>query len=376
MVCLRNKNKIKFSFIVPARNSSKTLLATLESIVALDLKDFELIVVDNKSTDETKRLASNFAPAKYLHCKEVGRSFARNYGAKAAQGDYLVFIDSDVVLDRGWVQTVYKLMEQRQLDVACSAIYPRDESHTYLDQFRLAYGNWKSRGTHISLIKQFNTYPLINSAAFMIKKSSFFAVNGFDEGLKRNEDVDLSFRLFQYGFLLGGTCNASAWVRYAVPSSIPLSRELSYIFRSFEIWYHQGRTKGERPPLRPSLFKYLNKTKQPTAVLAFAALTEMAAITGWFLSPHKPKTTEKQKNLKNLKKSVIYSFKIKNTFYFLKNDLSIIWIDEDCYLFKRLSPKKLSPQDSLLMRQLVEGELSDASRKKLFKMGVFDAIGT
>src|SRR4030042_6014732 len=87
----------KYSIIIASYNDAKNLADCLESLRATDCprEDFETIVVDNNSTDNTRDVVSRYPEVIYLTEDKNGRSFARNKGIRHAKGDILVFLDSD-----------------------------------------------------------------------------------------------------------------------------------------------------------------------------------------------------------------------------------------------------------------------------------------
>lgn len=88
-----------FSVIVPVYNVEKYIVQCVESILLQSYKDFELILVDDGSTDGSGKICDDFAASDHrirvIHKENGGLSAARNTGIKAATGDYLVFLDSD-----------------------------------------------------------------------------------------------------------------------------------------------------------------------------------------------------------------------------------------------------------------------------------------
>ena len=88
------------SIIIPTYNREKFLLYALESVKAQTYKNWELIVIDDGSTDNTENICRNFAksidqPFKYFYQENQGVASARNYGLKVAKGDFIAFLDSD-----------------------------------------------------------------------------------------------------------------------------------------------------------------------------------------------------------------------------------------------------------------------------------------
>jgi len=102
----------KISIIIPSYNSSKTILHTLRSIkyqklTRKELGLIEIIVIDDGSTDNTRDIVAKFnkvLPIKYVYQNHLGRSYARNLGVSLAQGEIIIFLDSDVVLENNFIR--------------------------------------------------------------------------------------------------------------------------------------------------------------------------------------------------------------------------------------------------------------------------------
>ncbi len=95
------KNKIKFSIIVPVYNVEKYLKECLTSLVNQTYKNYEVIIVNDGSTDNSRAIINDFNTKKFsvIEQKNQGLSSARNNGIKKAKGDYILFLDSDDYLD-------------------------------------------------------------------------------------------------------------------------------------------------------------------------------------------------------------------------------------------------------------------------------------
>lgn len=93
------KPDIKFSFVIPTYNRAELLTATLESVFRQTCNNFEVIIVDDGSTDDSIQVARSFGDSvKVFQRDHAGCAAARNYGVRQASGDYLFFLDSDDLL--------------------------------------------------------------------------------------------------------------------------------------------------------------------------------------------------------------------------------------------------------------------------------------
>jgi len=128
---LRAKRTVTIA--IPTHNRASTLRTTLESVVSLDLGaeiEAECVVVDNNSTDDTPQVVEQVARGAPIPIRRVfeprqGSSFARNRAIDEARGDFLFFLDDDVVVERVWARELLAELERRELDVACGAVLPR-----------------------------------------------------------------------------------------------------------------------------------------------------------------------------------------------------------------------------------------------------------
>jgi glycosyltransferase involved in cell wall biosynthesis len=91
------KNEIFFSIVVPTYNRGDLIAKTIGSLLAQEHQGFEILVIDDGSTDDTEDVIKNINSQKivYHKIKNSERGFARNYGARLAKGDYINFFDSD-----------------------------------------------------------------------------------------------------------------------------------------------------------------------------------------------------------------------------------------------------------------------------------------
>lgn len=110
------------SIIVPVYNAEKYLANTLDSIIRQSYKNFELLLINDGSTDKSKAICDKFAlkdrRIKVLNKTNGGVSSARNYGLSVAEGEYVIFIDSDDYLTADMLETLVNDIESTKSDVA------------------------------------------------------------------------------------------------------------------------------------------------------------------------------------------------------------------------------------------------------------------
>ena len=99
--------KPKFSIIVPVYNTEKYLKRCLDSIKSQSFKDYEVIIVNDGSTDNSSDIISKY-PYKVINQENQGLSMARNNGVKEASGEYLIFLDSDDYIEKDLLKEIDK----------------------------------------------------------------------------------------------------------------------------------------------------------------------------------------------------------------------------------------------------------------------------
>lgn len=178
------KNKLPIvSVIVPTYNSERTLKKCFESIKYQDYKGkIEIIIIDNYSVDDTKKIAEKFE-VKFIEEKSE-RSKARNTGVQLARGKYILYLDSDMYLSKSLIKECVNNFEMNVTKVAL-----------YIPEKILGNGFWiKVRNFE----RSFYNATCIDAVRF-INLEIFNEINGFDENLVAGEDWDLDKRIKEKG---------------------------------------------------------------------------------------------------------------------------------------------------------------------------------
>ncbi|MCI4626239.1 MAG: glycosyltransferase [Candidatus Magnetoovum sp. WYHC-5] len=172
------------SVIVTTKNEEKNIKNALDSIKAQTYPkaNIQIIVVDNNSTDKTKEIAHAYTDMVFNLGPE--RSAQRNFGVSKAQGEYFLFIDADMILDKNVISDCVQKVQANPniVGVYVSEVIMGESLFNRIRRFE----------------RSFYDKTAIDGVRF-IKKASFEAIGGFDEALFGGEDWDMDKRLRALG---------------------------------------------------------------------------------------------------------------------------------------------------------------------------------
>jgi glycosyltransferase involved in cell wall biosynthesis len=141
-----------FSIIIPTYNRAGFIGKTIQSLLNQTFDDFEIIVVDDGSTDNTKEIVEAFTDSriKYYWKENAERGAARNYGAKKANGQYLNFFDSDDIAYPNHLQEAKKVIEKNNNPVVFALGYEIEQNEK--KKIKVKYKNINSQLIHGNLL--------------------------------------------------------------------------------------------------------------------------------------------------------------------------------------------------------------------------------
>lgn len=113
---------MEVSVIIPSLNEGKYIRRTLECLRKQTVQDFETIIIDGNSTDETRDVAKEYTD-KFFILKKRGVSLARNYGANKSRGSLLAMTDADTLLPPTWLERIQQVMREKDLEMVYGPVY-------------------------------------------------------------------------------------------------------------------------------------------------------------------------------------------------------------------------------------------------------------
>lgn len=198
---------VKVSVIIPAYNGDRYLAEAIDSVLQQTYQDYEIIVVDDGSTDHTAQVAQQYGKAvRYLTQANQGVAASRNLGLAAALGDYIAFLDQDDILLPHKLSSQAAMLDQDpDLGIVNSGwqIYRGNSISDQQDRAEAAVKPWEQipQLTSADLI----IWKPVFLGAMLFRRNWLERVGGFNTSLEQTPDVDLVMRLAKIG------CPA-AWV--------------------------------------------------------------------------------------------------------------------------------------------------------------------
>jgi glycosyltransferase involved in cell wall biosynthesis len=198
-----------FSVLIPLYNKERSIKNTIQSVLDQNFNDFEIIVVNDGSTDNSPEIVKQFVDPRIrlIHQENQGVSAARNRGIKEAKYEWIAFLDGDDLWEINHLEEILRMMK----------IYPGEK--VYVTSFRFSDGRNIYKHPRSSTIFKIENYfeeaikeHLISTDNIVVHKECFSKVGGFNVALNRGEDLDL-------------------WARLAREYNIIKSKEITAIYR-------------------------------------------------------------------------------------------------------------------------------------------------
>ena len=192
---------MRYSVIIPVYNRPDEVDELLQSLTMQHFKDFEVVVVEDGSSIPCKEVVERYADRlniKYFSKPNSGPGQTRNYGAERSEGEYLIILDSDVILPEGYFDAVEKELLASPVDAFTDIQKAINYSMTSF---------FTTGGIRGGKKKMDKFYP--RSFNMGVRRAVYEALGGFSK-MRFGEDIDFSIRIFKNGY----TCRLfpDAWV--------------------------------------------------------------------------------------------------------------------------------------------------------------------
>jgi glycosyltransferase involved in cell wall biosynthesis len=189
---------MKISLVIPAYNEEKYIGVCLKSVLQNGAGLFEVIVINNASSDRTEEIVKSFPsgtyPLRVVNELQKGLTKARQRGLSEMRGDIIAFIDADTMMPKGWIERIMKEFEKNDKLVCLSGPYRYYDLSLFSSLVNWSYWVFLAWPTY------FITGYMAVGGNFVAKKSALETIGGFDETINfYGEDTDIAKRLSAEG---------------------------------------------------------------------------------------------------------------------------------------------------------------------------------
>lgn len=181
------------SIIIPMHNEEKTINKLLDSIFNSDFKDYEVIVVDDKSNDKSVEIAKRYKVKIIKNKINLGSAGSRNRGAKEAKGKVLVFLDADTVVHKDALERINKWFKRKDVNVL-NGVYSKDSiNRGFFPEYKALWDYYGWLNIKSDVVSTFE--PRCGA----IRKKLFNEVKGFNEKYSGAsvEDIDFGYKVLE-----------------------------------------------------------------------------------------------------------------------------------------------------------------------------------
>ena len=283
----------KFSIIVPVYNTEKYLKRCLDSIKSQTFKDYEVIIVNDGSTDNSSDIISKY-PYKVINQENLGLSMARNNGVKASIGDYLIFLDSDDYIEKDLLKEINNSLSNSP-DLVRYQIKEVFDNEDNINYEETPFDNKNG----VDAFKFITNYHFVENAwAYAIKREFYLKEKfSFKKGAY-HEDFGL-IPLVIIKSKIVNSINYVGYCYYQRDGSIMNDRDYDKTKKKVDDFYNHYLY----------LTKEINKTKlDKTYFMSFISNSLILKIT-------ELKGKDYKKALKRLKKDKVFDNLLNNTFF-------------------------------------------------------------
>ena len=235
----------KFSVIICTYNGAGRIASCLESLQQLNYSNYEILVVDDGSTDQTIQEVENYPEVTLIKLRHLGLSVARNEGARAATGEIIAYTDDDCQVDRDWLNWLALAFEDDSITAAGGPNLPPAPEGRQEAIVAAASGS----PAHVLLTD--TTAEHVPGCNLAIRKSQLLKLGCFNPVFETaGDDVDLCWRLIDAGQVIRFIPQAFVWHRRRVSIWRYIQQQRAY-----------GKAEAELRRLHPQRFSDLGSPR-------------------------------------------------------------------------------------------------------------------
>ncbi len=184
---------LTFSIVIPLFNKETIIIQTINSVLNQTYQNFELIVVNDGSTDNSLIVVKQIKDPRIriIDKPNGGVSSARNRGIEEARFEYIAFLDGDDSWDPLFLEKMEKLIN----DFPLASFFSCKFSFVSNSKDKSIENGYNKRGYIENYFKEAFKYPLINSSSVVVRRSCFNQIGGFNQEYSMGEDIDMWTRL-------------------------------------------------------------------------------------------------------------------------------------------------------------------------------------
>jgi glycosyltransferase involved in cell wall biosynthesis len=233
-------NTMKISVIIPAYNEEKYLSKTLEAILAQDYLDFEVIVVDNASTDKTAEIARLFPKVKVVSESRKGTMWACERGRKEATGEIIVRMDADCLPEKDWLAKGSAFFKDDKV-VGVSGPYDYYDAEKLFRYFSVHFQKILYSLANILVRAMKNGGVMIGGNSFM-RANTLANAGGFNTSfIFYGDDTDTAIRLSRHGRIVFNSTLVMKTSSRRFKKEGATSLTARYIFHFFKVIFSSSK---------------------------------------------------------------------------------------------------------------------------------------
>jgi teichuronic acid biosynthesis glycosyltransferase TuaG len=226
---------MNIAVIMPAYNAARFIGESIQSVINQTYENWELIIVDDGSTDDTKTIVSIFLHdnrIKYIFQKNAGQASARNNGINKSKANYIAFLDSDDTWEKDKLSKQIEYFENDNIDLVYGPSYIMNSNgERHILKMTPEVGIYSGQFLVNKLILGSFFIPMLT---VMVKKNILIQIGLFNESksIKNAEDFDLWLRIASKGFSI--MCMSETLSNYRIHENQSTSKDTSATFQVIE----------------------------------------------------------------------------------------------------------------------------------------------